>query len=598
MGSGRDGWRLEAGSEWVARDPFGRVKASDASARVHCVCDESGRVLLRAARGGYASFRLWVIGAGEYRLSVEAAGGLEVDLFRAWYHRMAGEAEGEETAYCVDALVPVGPSAPQRLPDPDNAVEAQTQQEYWVDVFAPTDAAAGRREFTIVLTASGQRRQLPVLVDVLDAAVPDEDVIVCDHNSYGCAWLPAMYPGAFARCRDADDRSRTCIEILHNYHRLCREHRGLFSNLGAGHAGTFDRIYGPRTVGSGRDRRLADWGWFDRHYGPLLDGSAFAAASAGMPPARRPARPAWGVYTPINADWPADYLWWGQPGYDVEFGRCVGQFDRHFRDNGWTHTRPWFFFNHKKRYRWYEWDGDEPKYSADDAYVHRMGRLLRRAIDGSDVPWVYRMDASWQMARHFERLAGVVDFWVCGSFARWWPDEVRRVVERGDVVWTYSGTPGIAETSSALLEHVLRTWARGIHGHCEWLTTDPGEDPWFACTGAETGMLYPGGRFGLAGPLPSVRLKLQRNAVQDVNLLHARAAAAGRLDETRRRIAEQAGVVLWQPPPPVVRALPPEQWDSRNLAASQDDSMADHAELDPLWWLPVREAAASREGRP
>jgi hypothetical protein len=224
-----------------------------------------------------------------------------------------------------------------------------------------------------------------------------------------------------------------------------------------------------------------------------------------------------------------------------------------------------------------------------------MGRLWKQAIGETPVPWVYRMDASWQMKNHFERLAGVVDFWVCGGFARWYPQEIRRVAARGDTVWTYSGTPGIAESSAALLEHVLRTWARGISGHCEWLTTAPGDDPWAACTGAETGMLYPGERFGIAGPIPSVRLKLQRNAVQDINLIHARAAAADRLDETRAALARAADIALWATPPPTARERPPEEWDSRNLSGGQDDTMADHAGLDPLWWAAVRSAAVHEE---
>lgn len=356
----------------------------------------------------------------------------------------------------------------------------------------------------------------------------------------------------------------------------------MFSNLGAGHDGSCDRIYAPAMRGRGRTRSLEDWTWFDRHYGPLLDGSGLATASPAMPRARRPARPVWGVYTPVTPAWPADYLWWGQPGYEVEFTRGLGQFDQHLRERGWVHTRPYFFFNHKKRYRWYEWDGDEPKHPADDAYVLEMGRLYHAAVGGSPVPWAFRMDASWRMKDHLDRFAGLVDFWVCGGFAAWYPEELGAAVRRGDTVWTYSGTPDVTAPGAALLEHVLRTWARGLAGHCEWLTIAPGEDPWFACDGAATGMIYPGDRFGIAGPLPSVRLKLQRNGVQDVDLI-----GRWRQDE----LAAAAGVTLWERPPRVVRERPPEEWDSRNLAGGPDEKMAAAAPLDARWWAPVRSAA-------
>jgi len=590
-------WRLEPGNEWQARDPYGTVKPADVSAGTFDIGGPDG-VTLRAARNGYASFRLEVTGRGEYRLSAEMAGGIEPDLYRAWYHKMAPDAAAKASAqYCTDALVPVRAGQAHRLPDPGNAVADQTHQAFWVDLFVPADAAPGAAAGRIVLDAGRRRVELPVTVEVAPTVIPDADAIVADHNSYGCRWIEGMYPSAFAGLTDPAARWEKIIEVLHHYYRLCHEHRGMLSNLGAGHAGTVDPIYAPTLRGRGRDLAIADWGLFDRHYGPLLDGTAFAAAAPGAPRPRRPATPVWGVYTPISNDWPADYLWWGQPGYEVEFTRGVAQFDRHFRDRGWTAARPYLFFNHKKRYRWYEWDGDEPKYGKDDTYFRQMHRLFAAAVGDSPVPWAYRMDASWRMADHFERLAGMVDFWVCGGFARWYPDEIARTVARGDTVWTYSGTPGIAEASSAGLENVLKPWARGVAGHCEWLTTDPGPDPWFACAGAETGAIYPGERFGIAGPIPSIRLKLQRNAVQDVNLIAA-AWSSGGLEKARAALAGRVGVPLWDDPPPVVRDRPPEEWDSRNLDQSFNANMTEHAALDPLWWAPIRQTALGAEGKP
>jgi len=555
-------------------------------------------VSLRAPRNGYTAFRLWAIGAGDYRLAASIDGPVEVDLYRAWYHRMAGGNGREKPRYWVDALIPVPDDAPQRLPDPDNRIPDQTHQEFWVDLFVPADASVGSVQGRIALQAAGESAELTLTVEILAAVLPDEPTILCDHNSYGRGPMQTLYPGAFAGCPDDDARTAKSIELLHHYYRICHEHRGHFSNLGAGHSGSCDRIYGPPLCGSGPTRSLGDWTWFDRHYGPLLDGTAFATPSPGMPRPRRPAVPPWGVYTPITPDWPADYLWWGQPGYEVEFTRGIEQFDRHFRDKGWTRARPSFFFNHKKRYRWYEWDGDEPKYARDDSYVLEMGRMFRNAVGDSPVPWVYRMDASWRMKDHFERFAGLIDFWVCGGFAGWYPDEIRQVVARGDTVWTYSGTPPVQAPSAALLEHVLRTWARGIHGHCEWLTIAPGRDPWFACDGAATGMIYPGERFGIAGPIPSARLKLQRNGVQDIDLIDARAREAGRVDSIRPELARRAGVSLWETPPAVVRELPPEEWDSRNLSGGQDENMDRHVPLAPRWWVLLRRTALGEEALP
>lgn len=132
--------QLHAGSEWTARDPFGRVKPADASG-------EPGpdfaadRVALRVARNGYASVRVWGSAVGEYRLRVEVGGGIEAGLFRCWYHRMASQ-HGEAPCWLPDALVPVPQPFVGHLPDPDNAIEGQTHQEFWLDLFVP---AAARR---------------------------------------------------------------------------------------------------------------------------------------------------------------------------------------------------------------------------------------------------------------------------------------------------------------------------------------------------------------------------------------------------------------------------------------------------------------------
>jgi len=583
-------WRIEVTNEWQSRDPFGELKSADVTHASFDVGDASG-AKLTAARNGYASFWLQVAGKGGYELSAEPPAPLEIDLFRAWYHKMA-----EGGKYLVDALVPVGSAAKAQLPDPDNAIDGQTHQEYWVDVFIPADAPVGETTGRIVLTGGGSTVELPVTVAVLEAVISDEDAALVDHNSYGHRWTDDYFPSLFADCADEDERDAVRIDVLHQYYRICHEHRANFSNLGYGHHGGYDRIYGPRSTGSGRTKSLSGWEWYDRHYGPLLDGSVFATAGAGAPPARRPARPVWGVYTNINAGWPGDYLYWGQPGYEVEFNRCIGQFDAHYREKGWLTTRPFFFFNHKKRFRWYEWDGDEPKHAKDHVYWREVGRMFKAAVGETLVPWAFRADASWQMANEWAELAGIVDYWVCGGFFRWYPEESRIPVERGDTVWTYSGSPAIDAPSSAVLEHVWRIWARGIAGHCDWLSTRPDADVWNACEGALICTIYPGERFGIAGPIPSTRLKLKRNAVQDINLIDAAARSAGTLDETRKRLIEAAGLTIWEDPPPVVTERPPEEWDSQNLSVgSQDDNMSDYSGQDPLWWSVIRNAALSGE---
>ncbi|MFO7898715.1 MAG: DUF4091 domain-containing protein [Planctomycetota bacterium] len=582
------GFTLTAVDEWLAHDPFGAPNPSDASdARGPALSDE-GAVTLRGARNGYVSFRLLVQGAGDYRLA-GSVDGLEVDLYRAWYHRMHTE-EGEEPEYWPDALVPLDPDAACELPDPDNQVEGQTAQEFWVDVFIPPDAETGEATGEITLSANGGTTSLPVAVTVLDATLPDEPCVVMDHNSYGCRFLRRFFPETLGGL-EGDALWRKSIELLQHYHRLVYEHRGLLSNLGYGHSGAYDPIYAPAPEGRGREKRLGDWGLYDAHYGPLLDGSAFETAAPGCPGPRRPARPIWGIYAPLNPAYPADYLYWGQKGYEVEFTRCVGQFDRHFRDQGWTESKVAFYLNHKKRYRWFGWDGDEVKFLKDMDYQNEMVRLWEEAVGDSPVPWVYRMDASWQMKNLFPMMEGHANFWVLGGFHRWYPDHVAEVVARGDITWWYNGTPPIGAASSAILSNCYETWMRRMGGNCAWLTTNPGPDPWFDSGGGDTGTIYPGERFGIPGPIPSVRLKIQRNGIQDLDLLEAACRADADKDAVQDEFASSIPIPIWTKPPRAAIELPPEDWNSRNLSEEHEPEHVERQALDPTWWTTVREKA-------
>ena len=161
-------FQLTAVHEWCAHDPFGKLKPADVSAALLSVTDNSGTVRLRAARNGYVSFRILIQGTGEYRLNASIGKNLETDLFKAWYHRMADQKE-KQPDYWPDALIPVhGTEANGAIPDPDNKINGQSVQEYWVDLFVPPDAKPGTITGKIELITGGQTIKLPVAVEVLE----------------------------------------------------------------------------------------------------------------------------------------------------------------------------------------------------------------------------------------------------------------------------------------------------------------------------------------------------------------------------------------------------------------------------------------------
>jgi hypothetical protein len=544
--------------EYLRPDPFGGVVAVDNQPGRQVESprfDERHPLELIGARGAYVSFHLVVrvtVGAS-YRLAVgfdDNGGEIETDLFREWFHFTESDRN-----YYPDALVPVSVPYASRMPDPDNRIEKQTSQPFWVDIWIPPQAKPGTYRGRASLEVGNEHRTLAFALKVLPAVVPAGDVVAVDHNSYGSSWLADYFPGT----KVPSDAS---LRLIHRYHRIFYDHRGIYHQLGYGHGGRVIPEFAPALEGSGRGRKVADWSLYDRHYGPLLDGSAFRDC-------RRGPRPIPFAYLPINPEWPASLLWWGEPGYEAEFVSVVSEMERHFREKGWTGTRFEMFFNHKKRYKAFPWDGDETRFPRDDRYFIEYGRLLKKAVPpDSPVKFVFRADVSWDMERQFKALAGIINFWVCGgSMFSWYDYAPKMLKERGDIVWIYGGPPPVTMVSSAVTEKPLRAWLQGIDGWVHWQTVVPGKDPWFRFDGGGTVLAYPGARFGIDGPIPSLRLKIQRNCLQDLALLDSLKTGGG-IEKLKVEVAQRYNGTTparWWTPRPALADTPPYDWTNTSI---------------------------------
>jgi len=591
-------WELRVWPEFFRPDPFGRVVTADClpdGSAARLLSSADGTVTLKAARNGYTSFHLVVYDTqgGSFALSARATGEIEVDLFRQWFHR-----NKDDDKYYPDALIPVKNGQVLSLPDPQMRIEGQKAAAFWVDLWVPKKAQPGTATVRIELTAGGRPVVLPIKVQLLELIVPDENAITADHNCYGVGWMSRYFKQRQDAVEQTGRQFRGSDEFfaaIHATHRLFYEHRGLFHQLGTSHSGTVTDVFAPELTGQGRTKRIKSWDYFDRHYGPLLDGSAFANTRRGPQPIET-------IYLPTTPHWPANYLYWGQQAYEVEFVRVMGQMEQHFRQKGWTHTTFEMFFNHKKRYKHFGWDGDETRFPKDNVFFKEFGRLLGQAVPpDSPVKFVFRHDASWLMRQQMDALAGVVNFWVCGAgILAFYPEAPALLKGRGDKVWLYGGSVSAFEPTSAVLEKPLKAWMWGLDGYIHWLVTKPADDPWFASDGAATGLIYPGDKFGLDQPLPCVRLKIQRNMLQDLAMLEQMVGKAGPdgSKAVRATVAKLAGdskpADWWNPDAPI-KKLDPWQWSNATLGDAGTKPVYLRKKLDGRWWLAVRDYALAQK---
>ena len=560
---------LEALPEFLRPDPFGGIVTPDqggASLRTS-LYDGRHRVVLKGLRGGYVSFQLVVkSGApGAYTLDVsldDPVHRIQTDLFREWFHFTDSDKH-----YYPDALVPVHSTYKSILPEPDNKIDHQTAQAFWVDVYVPRDAKPGTFPGKARLKFGSSTVAIPLQLTVIDRAIPVEDVVTVDHNSYGISFLEEQYGTAYHNYSGNWYESDQVFKLVHDYHQIFYEHRGIYHQLGYGHSGKVGPEFAPVLAGSGRNKHIVDWSLFDRHYGPLLDGTAFASS-------RRGPRPIPFVYLPINPEWPASYEFWGEPGYEAEFVNVLSEMESHFREKGWTKTNFEVFFNHKKRYMGFPWDGDEVRFPKDINYFVEYGRLLKKAIPAdSPVHFVMRADVSWDMEEEFKKLKGVVTVWCCGGgIMSFYRDAPKTLRDRGDVVWYYGGPPSVTQNAATITESPLRAWLWGVNGYVHWLTVYSGQDPWFHFDGGSEVLVYSGDRFGLTQPIPSIRLKIQRNCLQDLAVLDSFKTQQS-IDSLRNETAHRfnkSSLDDWWNPRPALADIPSDQWQGSAI----DDAMA------------------------
>ncbi len=249
-----------------------------------------------------------------------------------------------------------------------------------------------------------------------------------------------------------------------------------------------------------------DWSDYDRLVSGIMDGSAFAdrAAALAWPlpfDERDPSPDSYGgVTSPAYERFAADYL-----------RRCVA----HFEQRGWL----------DRHFVWTPLAGD----SRADHYraYERIGKLLRQAEPRlrlvcplssiSLEPYGYLNDP-------FIDVSALTDIWYPPAAEA---DRVAMARQRaaGKRVWLNPDRPPYTGSLSVIASPVdteslaWQAYRFGYEGVCLPVVNDWSAGGPASTTGSERQLIWPGGPYGMGGPVPSVRLKRLLRSAQDYEYL-------------------------------------------------------------------------------
>jgi hypothetical protein len=471
-----------------------------------------------------------------------------VKLSRVWY-----VSKGEKQH--AEVLVPIEPGRKFDIPWQQNRVPGQANQVIFVDVWVPGNAGPVPYEGALTVKQAGKTVfTVPIRLKVANVTLPDTFHFAGDMNTYSS---PAKAMGV--KSSDA----AAFMDMERKYYRLAHAHRMTLSVLPYSQSGGIDWRGAPKITPKG-----VDWSEWDERYGPLLSGEAFSEKAGYVGPgAGVPLRH---LYLPFHENWPAplakNFTPWPPPrdyqkmlewtaalppiekcfdkDYATAWVDAQRQFLDHLSDNKWTRTRYQVYLNNKYYFRRDNgrgislWLLDEPMYADDFLALRHFGLLTLRGelrktgpatpdralirvkpIRGAPPSTAmidYRIDIS--RPTHQRRwLDGVVDLNVCSDKLY---SQRRLIAHRkrtfGERYWNYRMPPSFEASNISWATWPIRSYCWGAVGTVPWQTIASDGDLYKADT---TALMYPGRKFGLDEPVPSLRMKAWREGLQITELL-------------------------------------------------------------------------------
>lgn len=489
----------------------------------------ANRIEVAAARNEYEPIQVAVRlpwGTTEARVEVEPPTG--PDGFRLpspTMHQVGYVPVDAPTSYYITAVpayarkIPVGSVGsdgwPGWWPDPlvpltDGRLyigESQPTIPVWATFYVPEDAPPGQYQGRLVVTAGSETKALPLDFTVWGFTLPRETHTRAIYD---------LRDGPIGSSIFGSDDVHAAREA---WYRMMAEHRVCPDTAGPDPAFRFvDGRVSMDTTDFDRWAELClDELGMNSFYTPWI----FYGLGWAYRPSQR-----FGL-EPLTPEWTS------------ALAEAYRLFIEHITERGW-------------RGKLIHYVSDEPHF----VHAHVVEDLQRYcAIFGEVAPDVPRYSSTW---RPCEELEGAITMWGAGHYGCFPVAKMAERIASGDRVLFTTDGQMCTDTPYCAVERLLPHYAfhYGAEGYefwgVSWWTYDPWDWGWHAfISQSDEGnryywvrypngdgyLAYPGGRYGVNGPLPSMRLAQAREGLEDGEYLHL---LASKIEELRHRGAEVA----------------------------------------------------------
>ncbi len=425
-----------------------------------------------------------------------------------------------QESYQPDCLIPFQPGESIPL----KALRKDTDyQAIWFDLYIPSDQPSGLYRGNIEIKLN-EENPIKTVVElrVYPFTLPEIPSLKADLNNYGVG---------FVKVWGYEVGSQKGYQVERAFYLLARKHKMTLNPLPyKSQRGNPHPTMAPKISGSGDNIHISDWSEYDKRYEPYFSGIAF---EDGIPIDHQ--------YLPFNPEWPSDFSNYlnNKIVYKKEWKIIGKEFMHHFEEKGWDQTIFHIFPNQKPRSNnQIPWNLDEPKGVKDYEALRYYADLTHKVFSKeSKIKVRFRMDIShFYCDKHKgnklkdfrvnggNEILSSVDIWAISKHSM---DNLRpqkealQLKKQGKSIYEYVTSPLINDPLTKGIQYGWNAWLRREDGIIFWNTVKK----MGRVSDGRDFLIYTGEKYGIKGPVASIRLKAIRRGIQDYEYIKLASAS-------------------------------------------------------------------------